>query len=84
MSTLKNTLPQNVCYTELVYERINKKLNATLSKKQIEELIYGIIAKIDEKYFEKRGKNYYVSSREHDIRITINSSTLRIITIDRI
>ena len=83
MNTHKNEILHNICYTERVYERINKKLHAQLSKKQIEALIFEVINKTEEKFFEKIGKNYYVTNRDNDIRITINSNTLRIITVDR-
>jgi hypothetical protein len=84
MNANKNEILHNICYTELVYERINKKLNMKLSKEQIEKLIYEVIKKTDENCFEKKGKNYYVTNIEDNIRITINSNTFRIITVDRI
>jgi DNA primase large subunit len=74
----------NICYTELVYERINKKLNTKFSKEQIEKLIFEVIRKTGENCFEKTGKNYYVTNIENNIRITINSNTFRVITVDRI
>ena len=80
----KNEILRNICYTELVYERINKKLNMKFSKEQIEKLIFEVIEKTDENYFKKTGKNYYVINTENNIRITINSNTFRIITVDRI
>ena len=83
MNVNKNEILRNICYTELVYERINKKLNTKLSKEQVEKLIYEVIKKTDENCFEKKGKNYYVTNIENNIRITINSNTFRIITVDR-
>ena len=79
-----NKILQNICYTELVYDRINKKLNTKLSKKQIEKLVFEVIDKTKESFFEKIGKNYYVSNIEYNIRITINANTYRIITVDKI
>jgi hypothetical protein len=84
MNVNKNDILHNICYTELVYERINKKLNMKLSKEQIEKLIYEINKKTDENCFKKKGKNYYVTNIENNIIITINSNTFRIITVDRI
>jgi len=81
---MKDKILQNICYTELVYERINKKLNMKFSKEQIEKLIVDVIKKTDEKYFEKTGKNYYIANLEHNIRITVNSNTFRVITADRV
>ena len=80
----KQNILDNICYTELVYERINKKLNISLSKKEIEVLLFKILDKTDESYFSKIGKNYYVENKEESIRVTINSNTFRIITVDKI
>ncbi|MCD4756589.1 DUF3781 domain-containing protein [bacterium] len=80
----KKDILKNICYTELVYERINKKLNTKFSKKQIEEFIFKTLKETEEKFFKKIGKNFYVTNTENNIRITINSNTFRIITVDRI
>ncbi len=80
----KQEILENICYTELVYERINKKLNIKFSKKQIEEYIFNILKETDEIFFSGIGKNIYVLNTENNIRITINSNTFRLITVDRI
>lgn len=82
--TDKKNILKNICYTELVYGRINKKLNLNLSKTEIEEFIYKILSETDENLFTKTGKNFYISNIEYNIRITINSYTFRVITVDRI
>jgi len=82
MSINKTVILNNICYTELVYDRINKKLNSKYSKDDIERLLFDIIKKTQETHFEKKGKNYYVTNTENNIRITINSNTYRIITVD--
>jgi hypothetical protein len=74
----------SICYTELVYKRINKKLNSQFSKSEIEKLLFNVIKNTDEINFEKTGKNFYVTNIENNIRITINSNTYRIITVDLI
>ena len=84
MNINKNEILNNICYTELVYERINKKNCTHFSKEQIEEQILEIIKKTNESSFEKIGKNYYISNIEHNIRITVNSNTFRVITVDRL
>ncbi len=84
MDINKQKILECVCYTELVYERINKKLDVQFSKKQIEDYLLEILKKTDIRFFTKLGKNYYVINAENDIRITINSNTFRIITVDRI
>ncbi|MFP4556970.1 MAG: DUF3781 domain-containing protein, partial [Bacteroidales bacterium] len=75
---------ESICYTELAYERINKKLNVKLSKKQIENYILDILNGTDISFFARVGKNYYIVNAENNIRITINSNTFRIITVDRV
>ncbi|MCD4705292.1 DUF3781 domain-containing protein [bacterium] len=84
MSIKKRDILKNICYTELVYGRINKKFNIKFSKKQIEEFILKILKETEEKFFLKIGKNFYVTNTENNIKITINSNTFRIITVDRI
>jgi hypothetical protein len=80
----KQVILQNICYTELVYGRINKKLKIQFSKKQIEEFVLKILRETDEKFFSRIGKNYYVENTENNVRLTINSNTFRIITADKI
>jgi len=80
----KKEILDKICYTELVYGRINKKLNKELSKDKIEELISAIISKTDEVDFQKTGKNIYITNSERNVRLTINSYTNRIITADKL
>ncbi|MBP1640385.1 MAG: hypothetical protein H6Q17_1968 [Bacteroidetes bacterium] len=80
----KSKILNNICYTELVYDRINKKLNTMLQKHEIETLIAGIIDQTEMHHFQKTGKNFYISNTQQNIRITINSNTFRVITVDRI
>ena len=42
MNINKTEILRNICYTELVYGRINKKLNIKLSKEQIEAIHGGM------------------------------------------
>lgn len=84
MNINKTEILECICYTELVYERINKKLNINISKTEIEEYILEILKNTDIDFFTKIGKNYYVMNTKANIRITINSNTYRIITVDRI
>jgi hypothetical protein len=80
----KSEILQNHCYTELVYQRINKKLGVNFSNKEIEALIKKVVSETMLDFFEKKGKNYYVSNKENNIKITINSNTFRVITVDKI
>ena len=84
MEVNKQKILESICYTELVYERINKKLNIKFSRKKIEDYIFKILKETDKTFFTRIGKNYYVLKAENNIRITINSNTFRIITVDRI
>ncbi len=82
MKEQKTEILRNLCYTELVYSRINKKLHNHYSKDQIEKMLFDIIEKTDVGFFKKNGKNFYISNEENNIRITVNSNTYRIITVD--
>lgn len=84
MENLKKDVLNKICYTELVYGRINKKLNIELSKDKIEETIFSIIKETDETKFQKTGKNIYITNNEKNIMLTINSYTGRIITADKL
>ena len=80
----KEEILEKICYTDLVYGRINKKLNIKLSKDQIEEMISAIISETDEIDFRKTGKNIYITNIERQLKLTINSYTYRIITADKL
>lgn len=84
MKNYKKEILDKICYTELVYERINKKLNIVFSKDKIEEMILTIISETDETEFIKIGKNIYITNSEKNTRLTINSFTNRIITADKL
>jgi len=60
----KTAILGNICYTELVYDRINKKLNSNYSKEEIEKMLFSIIEQTNESYFEKKGKNFYISNEQ--------------------
>ncbi|HNW57052.1 MAG TPA: DUF3781 domain-containing protein [Bacteroidales bacterium] len=83
MKTNKTEILRRLCYTELVYERINKKLHCQLSKPEIEKLLFDVINETDGACFERVGKNIYVTNFEKNIKVTINAHTFRIITVDR-
>lgn len=84
MRSYKNEIINKICYTELVYGRINKKLKIELSKGEIEKMILEIITETDEIGFLKNGKNIYITNIERNTRLTINSYTNRIITADKL
>lgn len=84
MKVNKIEILNNICYTELVYGRINKKLRVDYAKPEIEKLIFNTINETAEKFIQKVGKNYYITNTNKNIRITINSYTHRVITVDRI
>ncbi|PCI35935.1 MAG: hypothetical protein COB60_01145 [Flavobacteriaceae bacterium] len=84
MNNYKKVILAKICYTELVYGRINKKLSIQLSKDEIEEMIFSIISETDEVNFQKTGKNIYITNKVRNLRLTINSYTNRIITADKL
>ena len=80
----KAKILKNHCYTKLVYERINKKLKADFSNDESENLIKKVLEETVVENYIKKGKNFYISNSQYNIRITINSNTFRVITVDRI
>lgn len=84
MSSYKNVILEKLCYKELFYGRINKKLEVNLSKDKIEKLITTVIMKKIEQDFIKKGKNIYITNENRNIMLTINSYTNRIITTDKL
>lgn len=84
MNNYKKEISEKICYTELVYERINKKLNIDFSKDKIKEMILTIITETNETQYQKKGKNIYITNNERNVRLTINSYTNRIITADKL
>mgnify|MGYP003658723279 FL=1 len=81
---IKNIIIQNHCYTKLVYHRINKKLKTSFTNKESEALIKKVLQETAIENYLKKGKNFYISNKEYGIRITINSNTFRIITVDKL
>ena len=81
---LLKTILQNICYTELVYGRINKKLGINFSKAQIEAMIITAIDPAGSNCLLKKGKNYYISCPNLGMRITVNSYNYRVITVDKL
>ncbi|MCW2117907.1 DUF3781 domain-containing protein [Flavobacterium sp. 7A] len=84
MGSCKHEIIANICYTDLVYGRINKKLKSNLSNTEIEYHLLKILTITPTLDYVKIGKNFYVSNIEHNIKITVNSYTFRVITVDRI
>ncbi|MFC6266893.1 DUF3781 domain-containing protein [Frigoriflavimonas asaccharolytica] len=80
MENYKYKVLDKITYTELVYGRINKKLNLNYSKEKIQELISKIVFETHESHFVKKGKNIYITNHEKNIVLTININTNRIIT----
>lgn len=73
---------KHICYTPLVYERINKKLAVRLTQQQIEALLIKTIETASR--IERRGKNFYVVNSEQQIQVTVNANNYRVITVDRL
>jgi len=73
---------KHVCYTDLVYNRINKKLGTNLTNYEIESLISQTLNETDDNGIFKRGKNYYITNKKRNMIVTINSRTFRVITVN--
>ena len=64
MNNLKEVVLSKICYSDLVYGRINKKLNLEFSNEAIEELILEIIKETFPSEFNKIGKKIYISNHK--------------------
>lgn len=84
MKSFKNEIIARICYTDLVYGRINKKLKIELPNDKIAEMVRSIINETEESGFQQKGKNIYITNKTRKIRVTINSNTFRIITADKL
>ena len=84
MDAYKDEIQSNLCYTPLVYSRVNKKLKTSMSNSEIEILIADLVSETASVDFVKRGKNIYISNRQRGIRLTVNSYTNRLITVDKL
>ena len=84
MKGVKKEITEKICYTDLVYGRINKKLNCELPNDKIEEMVRSIINETEESNFQQKGKNVYITNKTRKVKLTINSNTFRIITADKL
>jgi len=84
MNLIKSEILSKICYTDLVYGRINKKLKTNYSISEIKTLLYNLIKESPESSIQKIGKNFYILNPKNNIRITVNSQTFRVITVDRV
>lgn len=82
MKDVIQNISNKLCYTELVYDRINKKLEIDLPRHNLEHFIKKTILDADK--IERIGKNYYVFNSLANTRITVNANNFRVITADRI
>ena len=47
-------------------------------------MLFDIVKETREMFLQRIGKNIYVTNHERNIKITINSNTYRIITVDKL
>ena len=57
---LKEEVLKHLCYTDLVYGRINKKLDLSLGRNKIESLVKLLIKETPGENIRKIGKNFYI------------------------
>ncbi|MBZ5977835.1 DUF3781 domain-containing protein [Leuconostoc gelidum subsp. gelidum] len=79
---LLKIIQSRVCYTPLVYERVNKKLSQIMLPTQVDELVTRVL---NSEYASiiSRGKNYYIEERTEGVILTINKNNYRLITINK-
>lgn len=80
---MNKTILENICYTDQVFYRFNKKLKSSLNNDEIKKMVELILTDDNSKII-RQGKNYYISNEEYKIRLTINTSNYRLITADLI
>ena len=80
----KHAIILKICYTALVYGRIQKKLKVDWSNETIEAYIKEMLLDDMNNEYVKIGKNFYITSHKRNVKLTINSYTNRIITADLI
>lgn len=80
---MKNTILEKHKYTDLVFYRINKKLNIRLDDEEIKKYIFDLIKNTIEEDIIKKWKNFYIYNKIDNIRITVNSFTYTVITVDK-
>lgn len=83
MENIKKLIIKKHKYTDLVFYRINKKLNITFNNEQIKNYIFSLIQNTNEEDIIKKWKNFYIYNKIDNIRITVNSFTYTVITVDR-
>lgn len=76
----KEFILRKLCYTDLVYGRINKKLGTSYSRSEVKEFVYRVLSEAES--WSKVGKNYYIVNSDLGVRVTVNSFTFRVITAD--
>jgi hypothetical protein len=81
--TIRQKILKHLCYTDLVYGRINKKLKTTMARDEIEKFISDLVA-CEDNQIQKIGKNYDVRDQKNGVSVTINRNTFRVITADRL
>ena len=72
---VKEKILNPLYYTDLVSDRVNKKLGFALIRNKILLLIIRLIREAD--------MNYCIDYFSEEIRVTIHSSSFRVITVDR-
>ncbi|MBR2858250.1 DUF3781 domain-containing protein [bacterium] len=64
----RDTFVNNVCYTELVFNRVNKKLKNNWDILTIKYIVNDILTSKDSDY-KLNGKNWYVSDKNANGRL---------------
>ena len=80
----RSDLVKKIRYTDLVYERINKKLKQNMTRNQIEKMINELLLSTPLRQFVIKGKNIYVNNVPMKISVTINLNTTTVITVNPI
>ncbi|AVK63771.1 hypothetical protein C5Z26_06470 [Lactobacillus sp. CBA3606] len=80
---MDNQLKDQIYYPDLVFTRVNAKLGTHLSRQEGKQLVTTILTDTNSQS-EQRGTNYYVINFRFNVRLTVDASDFRLITMDRI
>ncbi|GEK28898.1 hypothetical protein IV55_GL001441 [Furfurilactobacillus siliginis] len=71
-----------LCYTPLVFERINKKLQQKMTISEATAFVHFAVLTADE--LVTRGKNIYAANYRQHVCVTVNKHNHRVITVTQL
>lgn len=82
MSVNKKEILDNISFTDLIYDIINKKLNSKFSRQEVEKMLIDVINDTQKSSFLEIDDNIYITNLKNKMKITINAKTYKVVAID--